>query len=146
MPDPSLDLSAVTQTLRELVAASNESAYRLARERNFNLTDSMALEVLDRRGPLGAAELARSIGIRAASATILIDRLERAGLVERRRDPGDRRRVTVVAVPEALAENLALWAPAIAAIDEVSRSLDADQQQVVQGYLEAVIAALAPEG
>jgi DNA-binding MarR family transcriptional regulator len=137
------DLAAVTRALRELVAASHESGSRLARERNFNLTDSMALEILDRCGPLGAADLAHKLGIRAASGTVLIDRLERAGLVERRRDPADRRRVTVAARPDALAENLALWMPSITAIDDVGRSLGAEEAATVLRYLTAVTRALA---
>lgn len=143
---PTLDLTAVTQALRELVATSHETSARLARVHDFNLTDALALEVLDRRGPLGAAELARSLGIRSASATILIDRLEAGGYVERRRDAQDRRRVTVVARRDALEANLALWAPSILALDAVARELGEAEREVVLGYLTAVTAALARGG
>lgn len=40
-------------------------------------------------------ELARSLGIEGPTLTRHLDTLERAGLVERRRDPGDRRAVQV---------------------------------------------------
>ena len=87
------NLIDVTATLRQLVGASQELNARLSRALDLNSTDSQALELLDREGPMGAADLARRLGIRSASATVLIDRLERAGHVERRRDSADRRRV-----------------------------------------------------
>jgi DNA-binding MarR family transcriptional regulator len=46
-------------------------------------------------GSLSVADLAEKLQIRHQSAVGLIDRCEKAGLVRRRRDPGDRRRVLV---------------------------------------------------
>lgn len=49
------------------------------------------LLVLDRSGPVHQRELAVSCGLAARTVTELVDALERDGLVERRRDPNDRR-------------------------------------------------------
>jgi DNA-binding transcriptional ArsR family regulator len=54
-------------------------------------------------GPATPGELAERTGLTAGGAiTTAIDRLERAGFVTRDRDPNDRRRVIVTAVPEAI--------------------------------------------
>jgi MarR family transcriptional regulator for hemolysin len=44
-------------------------------------------------------DLARAVGIEGPTLTRHLDALERAGLVERRRDPGDRRAVRVELTP-----------------------------------------------
>jgi DNA-binding MarR family transcriptional regulator len=44
---------------------------------------------------LAQVELSRRIGIETASSTEVLDQLERSGLIRRRRDPADRRRINV---------------------------------------------------
>jgi DNA-binding MarR family transcriptional regulator len=55
-----------------------------------------ALDVLARQGGIRVGELAAQVGIDDATATRLVDRLETAGVVERRSEPGDRRATAVV--------------------------------------------------
>jgi DNA-binding MarR family transcriptional regulator len=55
-----------------------------------------ALDLLARQGGMRVGELATEVGIDDATATRLADRLEEIGVVERRREPGDRRATTVV--------------------------------------------------
>lgn len=50
-----------------------------------------ALTALRATGPVSQAELARFLGTSGASVVAKVDDLERRGLVERRRDPADRR-------------------------------------------------------
>jgi DNA-binding MarR family transcriptional regulator len=50
-------------------------------------------------GPLSAGELAGMTGLTTGAITAALDRLERAGFVQREDDPEDRRRVVVRAVP-----------------------------------------------
>ncbi|WP_299053754.1 MarR family transcriptional regulator [uncultured Nocardioides sp.] len=50
-----------------------------------------ALTALTALGPVSQAELARGIGVSAASVVAIVDELEERGLVERRRVVGDRR-------------------------------------------------------
>ncbi|MEW1841983.1 MarR family transcriptional regulator [Nonomuraea angiospora] len=51
-------------------------------------------------GPVSTGEIARLTGLTPGSATRLVDRLEKAGLVVRHPDPADRRR-TLVALRRA---------------------------------------------
>ena len=58
-----------------------------------------ALDLLARQGGMRVGELAAQVGIDDATATRLVDRLEGVGVVERQREPGDRRATTVVLTP-----------------------------------------------
>lgn len=68
--------------------------------RDMSLTSTAVLSTLDRSGPRRITELATSEGITQPSVTSLVASLVRAGYVERRSDPADRR-VVVVAITEA---------------------------------------------
>jgi DNA-binding MarR family transcriptional regulator len=58
-----------------------------------------ALRTVVRAGPLGIGQLAEAESLPSPAATRLADKLEDAGLVERRANPADRRGVHVVATP-----------------------------------------------
>jgi DNA-binding MarR family transcriptional regulator len=70
----------------------NRAAADLA---GVNATDWECLDVLDWTGPITAGKLARHVGITSGAVTGAIDRLERRGLVHRRTDLSDRRKVIV---------------------------------------------------
>jgi DNA-binding MarR family transcriptional regulator len=127
-----------TAELRELISASQRLTARLARRLEMNASDAQALYLLQRNGRMGVAELARELGMRAASATVLVDRLERAGHAVRERDPEDRRRVWVSATPAATEAILPVWVPSIDRLDAVGRALDPGERDVVVRYLRAV--------
>lgn len=61
----------------------------------INRTDGKVLDILDQFGQMSAGDLARHSGLTTGAVTAVIDRLERAGYVQRVADPGDRRRVLV---------------------------------------------------
>src|SRR5437763_5045102 len=56
-----------------------------------------ALISLARRGPMSVGELAGRLNLAPATVSLLLNDLNRAGMVERREDDGDRRR-TIVSV------------------------------------------------
>ncbi|HSS09319.1 MAG TPA: MarR family transcriptional regulator [Acidimicrobiales bacterium] len=62
------------------------------------LTDLGILELVARRGPLTPSRLASLSGLRPATMTGILDRLETEGWVRRERDPDDRRKVNIFAV------------------------------------------------
>jgi DNA-binding MarR family transcriptional regulator len=65
----------------------------------LGITDMKALSVLLQEGPMTAGQIAGRLSLTTGAVTNLIDRLEQRGLVERRRDATDRRKV-IVAVNE----------------------------------------------
>lgn len=58
-----------------------------------------ALTVLERNDDMTSAKLARNSFVTAQSMADMIGALENRGLIERRRDPGDRRRLLVALTP-----------------------------------------------
>ena len=82
---------------------------------------------LDREGPRTVSELAASEGVRPQSMAQTVAELEDAGLVERRPDPGDGRRMPV-------------------AMTETGQAALTDDRRAREGWLEHAIAErLTPE-
>ncbi len=88
-----------------------------------------ALAVLEGAGrPLSPTTIAERLIVTTASVTSLLDTLERRGLVERRPDPTDRRKLLVVItdagvalVDQFLPELVALQTAAVAGLSETQR-------------------------
>ncbi|MEU9073352.1 MarR family winged helix-turn-helix transcriptional regulator [Kitasatospora sp. NPDC048538] len=73
-------------------------------------TDVQCLSLLTLEdGPVTTGRIAELTGLTSGSATRLVDRLEKAGLVARRRDEADRRRVLVAVLPDALEHFGRVW-------------------------------------
>ena len=92
-----------------------------------------ALAVLDGAGePLSPTEIARRLIVTTASVTSLLDTLERRGLVERRADPGDRRRLLVAITPPAQ-DLVRQYVPEIVALQSAVMSGigEEDRQQLI---------------
>lgn len=87
MPTPDFEIAARLRRSATLLHR------RLRREAGDVLTPSQtsALAVIDRHGPLTLGALADHEGVSAPSITKIIGILEDDGLVERRPDPSDRR-------------------------------------------------------
>jgi DNA-binding MarR family transcriptional regulator len=66
-------------------------------ESRYHLTgpQMVLLRRLHQRGPTSPGDLARDVFLSQATVSGILDRLETAGLVERKREHADRRRVTV---------------------------------------------------
>ncbi len=103
-------LARLTTAGRELSVATLLFHSAVAASRGLTATETKAVDVLDRDGPLTAGELAARLGLSPPSVTALIDRLERKRFVRRHADPRDRRRVRV----ERTAEGLSSLAPLFA--------------------------------
>lgn len=58
---------------------------------------------------LTQVEISRRIGIEKASSTSIVDSLEKAGLITRERDAGDRRKMRIALTPEGRGLELRLW-------------------------------------
>jgi DNA-binding MarR family transcriptional regulator len=65
----------------------------------INRTDARCIDLIDRHGRMTAGQLATAAHLTSGAVTAVLDRLESAGLVQRVRDPGDRRRVLVEVTP-----------------------------------------------
>ena len=94
-------MRATMDAIRAFQAAVDEVDEQVARRAGINRTDLRCLDHLTRGGSLTAGELAEAAGLTTGAMTLAIDRLERAGLARRLRDPQDRRRVWVEATKKS---------------------------------------------
>jgi DNA-binding MarR family transcriptional regulator len=88
----------VDDLLEELTSWSpgeRAGAFRQWLRVSLSLVHLHVLTVLESDGPLPMGKLAEALDVSVASATGIVDRMEQRGLVERRREPDDRRVVLV---------------------------------------------------
>jgi DNA-binding MarR family transcriptional regulator len=97
------EMQRAGEVMREFMARAVLFQEAVAKWGGVNGTDLQVASLLMSDGPATPGELAERTGLTAGGAiTTAIDRLERDGFVTRDRDPDDRRRVIVTAVPEAV--------------------------------------------
>ena len=94
-----------TKALRVLQTAMTDAETAMARRMRLGQTDMAAMTHLaSARHSVGPGWLSARLGLTPAAATELVDRLEKAGLVRRERDPDYRRKVFIATVPENIAK------------------------------------------
>jgi DNA-binding MarR family transcriptional regulator len=110
----------------------------------INVTDTRCFELMSRyaRGPLTAGDIARASGLTTGAVTGILDRLERAGLVERFRDASDRRKVFVRPCLEALQKVARLYEGLAAASLKHASSYSTKELELVKDYLEGSLQVL----
>jgi DNA-binding MarR family transcriptional regulator len=99
-------------------------------------TDVQCIALLDLEpGPVTTGEIARLTGLASGSASRLVDRLEKAGFVERHADPNDRRRALVALAPDAAARISAAWETPGRAFGAVLERYTDEQLETIADYL-----------
>lgn len=96
VPEPTVGL-LITEVARLL----RHHASVRARGRHLSQAEWQTLSALSRYEGVNQATLAEMIEVHPATLTKVIDKLAQAGLVERRRDPGDRRAFLLVLTERA---------------------------------------------
>src|SRR5690349_11558196 len=84
--------------LRDLVVAANRYRNALAGDLGLGVNELTALEYLQ-RSEHTPKELVELVGLSSGSITGLLDRLEAAGFITRRRHPTDRRSLIITSTP-----------------------------------------------
>lgn len=134
--------ASATSLLRRLQTAMSDAEAALARRLEIGPTDLAAMTHLTfTPTPMGPRELSGRLGITPGATTELVDRLERAGHLERRRDTHDRRRVQLHPSEGTLAQVAGELGPLRHALDAVAAGLDEHDRAVVVRYLGGVLAA-----
>ncbi len=142
----SLQAQELSWALREVTRANAGITRELARRLGLGVNDVTALDHLLQNGPIGPAELGNLLGVRSASATALVDRLEAAGHVVRRPHPTDRRRLVVEPTPHAVEEVLGVIRPLVAGLDAVVEEFTPDERHSVARYLRRVSEVMSSYG
>jgi DNA-binding MarR family transcriptional regulator len=128
-------LKELNEALRKVSAQSVLLSDTVAKLVRVNSTDLECLDLLMLAGVTTAGQLAAHTGLTTGAMTAVIDRLERAGFVRRRRDPEDRRRVLVEALPRGLHEIGPLYRPLAESSERLSERYDDKELALVVDYL-----------
>lgn len=133
-----------TQALRTLQTAMAEAELAVARRMRLGQTDVAAMSHLSSANhPVGPGWLSQRLGVTPAAATELVDRLERAGHLERRRDTTDRRRVQLIPTGSALSEVGQQLLPLLRVLDQSAVGFTAEERAVIGRYLAGAAEAYA---
>lgn len=88
-------IESIVGAIRRLNRAVYLDASRTSREFGLTRSQSGVLKILFMHGPLSSADLSRKLYMTPSNMTGIIDRLEKKGLVDRSRQPVDRRVVLI---------------------------------------------------
>jgi len=91
---------SILNSLRRITRAIDVYSRKLAAHYQLTIPQLVCLRFLDKNGPQAPSELAKEAALSQATVTGIVDRLEARGLLERRRDHKDRRRVSIYLTPE----------------------------------------------
>jgi DNA-binding MarR family transcriptional regulator len=144
--DPKEEQDLIAEVTREMRLMSSFDALlaqAIAERIGMHSTDIETLDLLSVLGPMTAGRLAELTGLSTGATTRLVDRLVRAGYVERRADPGDRRRVIVEPVLSNLDGVNDLYMPLTARLTDLWKSFDQDELQVILRFVRGSNAAVS---
>jgi DNA-binding MarR family transcriptional regulator len=108
---------------------------RVAAKFKLSRTDMRCLDLLNRTGPMTAGQLADETGLTTGAVTFLLDRLEGSGMVNRRRDVDDRRRVWVELIPAAHKRLLRAQQPIVEEMRVVAQRFKAEELAIVRDFM-----------
>jgi len=105
----------------------------------LNTTDMECLRLLFLKGIATPSELARHTGLTSGATTAMLDRLEKAGFIERRPNPDDRRG-TLIAPVKSASEKVASWfESARNAQDELISSYSENELEIIADVFERFV-------
>ncbi|MFI7417610.1 MarR family winged helix-turn-helix transcriptional regulator [Nonomuraea sp. NPDC049684] len=128
-------IGEIAMELRQLQQSFDAFDEAAAARLRLNRTDLRCLDVVLAEGPVAAGALSLALKLSPAAVTTVIDRLERAGMVARAPDPGNRRRVLVAATDAARAAEAEIFVPVGQAGARALEGYGPDELAVILGFL-----------
>ena len=123
-------------------ASTLQHAAAMARRMGLGVTDLHALEHLS-RGELTPKQLGERLFVSPGAITALVDRLEKAGHLERVANPNDRRSSLLRTTPSGREAMVAQVLPLASELDRIAAGLSGRELAAVEGFLREVTAATA---
>ena len=111
-----------------------------------NATDMGCLRLLFIKGIATPTELARHTGLTSGATTAMLDRLEKAGLIERRPNPDDRRGILVVPAKSGTVKVASWFESARKAQDELISSYSEGELEIISDAFERFTKIWEQEG
>jgi DNA-binding MarR family transcriptional regulator len=104
----------------------------------INVTDMKCLDIMTLKGSTSPSELAEHTGLSTGATTAMIDRLEKARLIERRPHPTDRRGTVVVLSRGAMRKLPTLFESLAKAIEALVSGYSEEELQVLADFFVKV--------
>ena len=98
----------------------------------LNRTDGRVIDLLQEFGPMSAGDVARAAHLSTGAVTTVLDRLVARGMVQRKDDPSDRRRVIVGITAKTDRACLEIYGP-----------LHEEGEEIIARFTVAELAAIA---
>jgi DNA-binding MarR family transcriptional regulator len=117
----------------------------LVEKLGVNITDWECLGLLLQKGVSTPTELSRHTGLTSGATTAMLDRLEKSGIIERRRNPEDRRGTLIVMDMEKAAEIAAILASAVRAQEQLFSDFSAQELEFITDFLSKLTGVLDQE-
>lgn len=133
------------QAAREIYAAVDLVEANIAAALGIHRSDLRCLNILE-NGPYTTTEIGRRTGLTSGSVTALVDRLERAGFVERQRSVTDRRSVLVGITKESYPRIAALYERVGGSVRARFESVDDEGLEAAAEILRSFAAGCADAG
>jgi DNA-binding MarR family transcriptional regulator len=142
-PEPDrTDPPLLLYTVKQLELATRAHLDAVLRPSGVTALQYTALSVLERRPTMSAADLARASFVRAQSASDLVGALERRGLITRKVDPDNRRRMLITLTDEGR-RFLAEYDPVVEQLEQrMLHDLDEEERAALRTSLDACRRAL----
>jgi DNA-binding MarR family transcriptional regulator len=126
---------AIVREVRRMVANSVLFNARMAEALKVNPTDLQFINLLEVQGPLTPGKLAQLTGLTTGGVTVVLDRLEKASVIRRARNPGDRRSSIVHVSPKFLQTARAAYREMGRATDRLLAGFSDEELAVVLAFL-----------
>jgi DNA-binding MarR family transcriptional regulator len=104
-----------------------------------NVTDMECLALIFFKGLATPSELAHYTGLTSGATTAMLDRLEKARLIERRPNPQDRRGTLIVLTNERTKEISAMFTSVREGIDGLTSSYSEKELDMISKYFQKLV-------
>ena len=143
-PEDRYDLR-ILYAIRKIVRRIDIDSRKLAAKHQITGPQLIALITVVERGPIGVAGIAKHIHLSASTMVGILDRLEDKGLVHRRRDTHDRRKVYVSATDAGQMLVAEAPYPLQYSLQEALKRLSEREQKQTATSLERLVRLLGAE-
>ena len=144
VPEGRYDLR-ILSAIRQIVRRIDMDSRKLAANHQITGPQLITLITVVERGPIAATGIAKHIHVSASTLVGVLDRLEGKGLVRRRRDTKDRRRVYVTATDAGRSVVARAPYPLQHSLQNALLRLPETQQKRTATSLERLVALLGAE-
>jgi DNA-binding MarR family transcriptional regulator len=129
----------IAVAMQEVIASAVLTNERIARSIGLNVVDFQTYGVLLRNGePMTPGQVSQATELPSSTTTRVLDRLENKGMVERRPDPTDRRKIWVHALPFDEERVTAAYGEILRQMEDVHAGFTVAELQTVLRYLGAI--------